>query len=76
MRTKQQEFTELVEFIEVQFGIKLQPYQKVYLKYLVDNQQIYLGGRQVGKTALFEKYIEFKKLYEKDSSDFGINPAI
>lgn len=71
---EQNEFTDLVEFIQIQFGIELQPYQQAYLKHLINNKNsICVSGRSAGKTALWEKYMEFKEKYEKDNSDFGIN---
>lgn len=77
MNNKDQEFIDLVEFIQTQFGIELQPYQIQYLKYLLNNDRyIFTNGQNIGKTFLLEKYMEFKKRYDKDNSDFGINPPL
>lgn len=76
MDDKDSEFTDLVEFIEIQFGIELQPYQKAYLKHLISENSVHVAGRNAGKTALWEKYVEFKEKHEKDNSDFGINSPI
>lgn len=76
MDDKEQEFIDLIEFIQTQFDIELQPYQQAYLKHLINNKNsIYTGGANMGKTALLEKYLEFKKQYEKDNSDFGITTS-
>ena len=60
--TKQTEFTDLMEFIEISFGIELQPFQVAYLKHLIDDNSVYVGGNHAGKTVLWEKYLEFKRI--------------
>lgn len=66
MHDKDVEFSDLVEFIHYQYGIELQPYQIAYLKYLLnEDNYVHVSGRNSGKTFLLEKYMEFKKKYEK-----------
>lgn len=61
--TEQNEFTDLIEFIQIQLGIELQPFQVAYLKHLIDENSIYMSGKSIGKTALWKKYLEFKRIY-------------
>jgi hypothetical protein len=63
MQDKQQEFTDLLEFIEMSFGITLQKYQIEYLRHLIEKNSVFVSGRNMGKTALLEKYLEFKKIF-------------